>query len=223
MSLERASKPWDSQALPNAGIGKLGIPAWKRGLDLIASAVGLLLLSPFFGLFALLIKLDSKGSVFFRQERIGQGGRPFLIYKFRTMVSDAPRKGGELTVPNDSRITRLGQKLRRVKADELPQLINVFKGEMSIVGPRPEVRRYVDLFADDYREILRVPPGITDLASLKYRDEAAELSRATDPEHEYVTRVLPDKIALAKAYVQRCSLSFDLMLIAKTVVKIVIR
>jgi lipopolysaccharide/colanic/teichoic acid biosynthesis glycosyltransferase len=184
--------------------------------------MGLLLLSPLFALIALVIKLDSKGSVFFRQERVGRGGRSFWIYKFRTMVADAPLKGGQLTAPRDSRITRVGQTLRRIKADELPQLINVLKGEMTLVGPRPEVRRYVDLFRQDYEEILSVRPGITDLASLKYRDESAELSRAADPEREYITRVLPDKIALAKEYVRRSSFSFDLVLIARTIMKIVV-
>jgi lipopolysaccharide/colanic/teichoic acid biosynthesis glycosyltransferase len=203
-------------------VEKLTVPIGKRAFDIVVSSLGLLLLLPLFGLIALVIKLDSKGPVFFRQERVGQGGRPFRIYKFRTMVADAPRRGGQLTAPKDSRITRVGHTLRRIKADELPQLINVLKGEMTLVGPRPEVRRYVDLFQRDYQEILSVRPGITDLASLKYRDESAELSRAEDPEREYITRVLPDKIALAKEYVRRSSFSFDLILIARTIVKIVV-
>jgi lipopolysaccharide/colanic/teichoic acid biosynthesis glycosyltransferase len=201
---------------------KLSATIGKRAFDIALSSLGLLLLLPLFGLIALVIKLDSKGPVFFRQERVGLGGRSFWIYKFRTMVADAPLKGGQLTAPKDSRITPVGQTLRRIKADELPQLINVLKGEMTLVGPRPEVRRYVDLFRQDYEEILSVRPGITDLASLKYRDESAELSRAADPELEYVTRVLPDKIALAKEYVRRSSFSFDLALIARTIVKIVV-
>jgi len=202
---------------------KLSVPAWKRALDIAASALGLVLLSPFFVVTALLIKLDSKGPVFFCQERIGQGGRAFLIYKFRTMVADAALKGGQLTAPNDSRVTRVGQTLRKIKVDELPQLFNVLKGEMTLVGPRPEVRRYVDLFSSDYEEILCARPGITDLASLKYRDESSELALAADAEREYVTRVLPDKIALAKEYVRRSSFGFDLLLIVRTVVKILVR
>lgn len=146
-----------------------------------------------------------------------------MIYKFRTMVADAPLKGGQLTSGGDSRITRLGHILRQTKIDELPQLINVFRGDMSLVGPRPEVPRYVDLFRYDYQEILRVQPGITDLASLKYRDESAILRFAADPEHEYVTRVLPDKIALAKEYARRSSFFLDITLIFRTIVKIFVR
>jgi len=139
------------------------------------------------------------------------------------MVADAPLKGGQLTVGQDPRITRIGRILRKTKIDELPQLINVLRGEMSLVGPRPEVPRYVALFRSDYEQILRVPPGITDLASLKYRDETAVLMLASDPEHEYVTRVLPDKIELAKQYVRQSSFVFDMSLIAKTVSRVIFR
>jgi len=192
----------------------------KRFLDILLSSTGLLLLSPLFVGIALLIKLDSKGTVFFRQERIGQGLRPFRIYKFRTMVPDAARAGALITAGKDPRITRIGRILRKTKIDELPQLINVLRGEMSFVGPRPEVRQYVDLFKRDYEEILSVRPGITDLASLKYRDEQSELGLAADPEQEYIRRVLPDKIALAKEYVHRSSFAFDVALIARTLVRI---
>jgi lipopolysaccharide/colanic/teichoic acid biosynthesis glycosyltransferase len=195
---------------------------WKRPLDLLASSCGLLLLSPLFATIALGIKLDSAGPVFFRQERMGRGLQKFFIYKFRTMTEDAPLKGGQLTVNEDVRITRFGRVLRQTKLDELPQLINVFLGQMSLVGPRPEVARYVELFRSDFEEILRVQPGITDLASLKYRDESALFRLAADPEREYVTRILPDKIALAKEYVQRSSLCFDLSLIFKTLLKVFI-
>jgi len=167
-----------------------------------------------------LIKLDSRGPVFFRQERIGQGFAPFSIYKFRSMVKDAPQRGGLLTAGADPRVTSIGRLLRRTKFDELPQLINVLVGEMSLVGPRPEVRRYVDLFQSDYEEILSVRPGITDLASVKYRDESSVLMNAADPEKEYITRVLPDKISLAKEYVRRSSLLFDASLILDTFVKV---
>jgi lipopolysaccharide/colanic/teichoic acid biosynthesis glycosyltransferase len=142
----------------------------KRLFDIVASAAGLILLSPVMLLTALLIKLDSRGPVFFKQQRVGKGFRPFLIYKFRTMVEDAPQRGSSITVGADPRITRIGRFLRKTKFDELPQLINVLKGDMSLVGPRPEVPRYVEMFRDDYEEILRVRPGITDTASLKYED-----------------------------------------------------
>ena len=189
-------------------------------LDLAAASVGLVVVSPILLLVALLIKADSKGPVFFRQERVGRNSNAFSIYKFRTMVEDASRRGGQLTADGDARITRVGRVLRRLKIDELPQLLNVLRGEMSLVGPRPEVRRYVDLFRDDYEQILRVPPGITDLASLKYRDESSLLETAADPEREYLTRLLPDKIALAKEYVRRSSPLLDVSIILRTVVRI---
>jgi lipopolysaccharide/colanic/teichoic acid biosynthesis glycosyltransferase len=192
----------------------------KRLFDIVVSALGLVLLSPLIVGAALLIKLDSKGPIFFRQERIGKGFRPFGIFKFRTMVQDAPQKGGSITFGADPRITRAGQFLRKTKIDELPQLINVLKGEMSLVGPRPEVRPYVELFPKDYEAILKVRPGITDLASLKYRDEAATLERAENPEDEYLRKVLPDKIGLAKEYIEKASFSFDLKLILRTIFKL---
>ena len=197
-------------------------PIWKRSCDLIVSSLGLLFLSPLLLVTALLIKLDSRGPAFFRQERIGRRFETFSVYKLRTMVADASEKGGLLTSVRDPRITRLGRILRKHKIDELPQLINVLRGEMTLVGPRPEVRRYVNLFRHDYEEILRVRPGITDLASLKYRDESALLAVAADPEQEYITHVLPDKIRLAKEYVRRSSFVFDISLILKTVAKILL-
>jgi len=130
----------------------------KRTFDIVVSVLGLVLLSPLGAVVALLIKWDSRGPVFFRQERVGRGFRPFFIYKFRTMVEDAPRRGGLITVGEDPRITRVGWYLRKTKIDELPQLINVLKGEMRFVGPRPEVRQYVELFRKDYEEILKVRP-----------------------------------------------------------------
>jgi lipopolysaccharide/colanic/teichoic acid biosynthesis glycosyltransferase len=181
----------------------------------------LIILAPFMALVALLIKLDSRGPVFFKQERIGRNFQPFLIFKFRTMVHDAPQRGSAITVGDDPRITRLGHLLRRTKIDELPQLLNVVKGDMSMVGPRPEVEQYVEMFRKDYAEILKVRPGITDLASLKYRDEAAVLSSMKDPEQVYVTRVLPEKIALAKQYVGKASFFYDLRLILQTLFKVV--
>ena len=192
----------------------------KRVFDIVMAAVGLIGLFLFLLLIALLVKLDSPGPIFFRQERIGKGGRPFLIYKFRTMVCDASRKGGLITVGADPRITRVGRILRKTKLDELPQLINVLKGDMSFVGPRPEVRHYVELFRQDYEKILQIRPGITDLASLQYRHEAEWLGQAADPEEEYISRVLPEKIRLAQEYLRQSSLMFDLTLICKTLLKL---
>ena len=149
----------------------------KRTFDILVAAIGLVLFAPLFLLIAILIKVDSKGPVFFRQLRIGINFRAFEIYKFRTMVQKAPQLGKPITYGHDSRITRAGRLLRKAKLDELPQLINVLKGEMSFVGPRPEVPQYVELFRRDYMEILTVRPGITDLASLKYRDEASLLGK----------------------------------------------
>jgi lipopolysaccharide/colanic/teichoic acid biosynthesis glycosyltransferase len=192
----------------------------KRIFDVVIALVGLLLLSPLFFVVSLMIKLGSPGPIFFRQERIGRGFHAFNIYKFRTMVQDASLKGGSITFSGDPRITRVGKFLRKTKIDELPQLINVLKGEISFVGPRPEVRKYVELFRQDYEEILKVRPGITDLASLKYRDEEAVLAHSKDPDREYLNRVLPDKIALAKEYRRRSSFFFDVTLILKTLVKL---
>jgi lipopolysaccharide/colanic/teichoic acid biosynthesis glycosyltransferase len=192
----------------------------KRVLDIAAAGIGLLLLAPLFGVVALMIKLDSPGAVFFKQKRIGKGFRPFWIYKFRTMSEGAPA-ALPLTVGADPRITRVGNFLRRSKIDELPQLINILKGEMTLVGPRPEVPRYVEAFHHDYQEILAVRPGLTDLASLKYRDEARVLGQSGHPEEEYLQRVLPDKIRLGKEYIRRSSLLFDLNLIGKTVLKLI--
>jgi lipopolysaccharide/colanic/teichoic acid biosynthesis glycosyltransferase len=192
----------------------------KRIFDILVSVLGLVLVSPLFLLIAMLIKLDSRGPVLFRQERIGRAFRPFLIYKFRTMVKDAPKRGSLITYGNDARITRVGRMLRNTKLDELPQLFNVLLGQMSFVGPRPEVPCYVELFRKDYEDILKVRPGITDLASLKYRDEAAFLGNTKNPEEEYVNHVLPDKIELAKEYLRQSSLIFDIGLIARTLFRV---
>jgi lipopolysaccharide/colanic/teichoic acid biosynthesis glycosyltransferase len=186
----------------------------KRAFDIIAAALGLLILFPILVLVALAIKLDSTGPVLFTQERVGRNFRSFRIYKFRTMAVNA--RGGALTVGADPRITRFGRLLRQTKIDELPQLFNILTGEMSFVGPRPEVPSYVELFRADYAELLKVRPGLTDLASLKYREEASVLARAQDPQMEYVARVLPDKIHLSKEYIQRSSFLFDLQLIVET-------
>lgn len=192
----------------------------KRAFDIMVSLTGLLVVLPLLPVVAVAIKWDSPGPIFFKQRRMGRGFRPFFIYKFRTMVEDAPAVGMSITAGRDPRITRVGQFLRQSKLDELPQLINVLKGDMSLVGPRPEVPRYVELFREDYKRILQIRPGITDLASLKYCDEAAILGQAENPEEEYVKRVLPEKIRLAKDYMDQSSLYFDIVLIFKTLVKL---
>ena len=192
----------------------------KRLFDVVAAVAGLLVLSPLFALVALAIKLTSPGPVFFRQERVGRDFRPFRIYKFRTMVVDAPRLGGQITAGRDPRITSIGHLLRKTKLDELPQLLNVLFGEMSLVGPRPEVPKYVEMFRPQFAEVLSVRPGITDLASVKYRDENEILGRADDPEAAYVNQVLPDKLALATEYVRRASFWFDVRLIFATFWKV---
>ena len=192
----------------------------KRAFDIMVSLTGLVVVLPLLPVVAVAIKWDSPGPIFFKQRRMGRGFRPFFIYKFRTMVENAPALGISITAGRDPRITRVGQFLRQTKLDELPQLINVLKGDMSLVGPRPEVPRYVELFREDYKEILQIRPGITDLASLQYRDEAAILGQSENPEEEYVRRVLPEKIRLAKDYMNQSSLCFDIMLIFKTLVKL---
>jgi len=192
----------------------------KRMFDIVVAAAALVVLFPLLVLSALLIKLDSPGPIFFKQERIGRNFRPFWIYKFRTMAQDAPARGGLVTIGEDARVTRVGRLLRKSKIDEIPQLTNILRGDMALVGPRPEVRYYVELFRRDYEEILKVRPGLTDLASLKYRDEAALLGKAANPEDEYMRHVLPDKIRLAKDYLRRSSFLFDLSLILKTLFKL---
>ena len=192
----------------------------KRAFDILFATVALILIAPLFVLIAALIKLDSRGPILFKQERVGKGFRPFWIYKFRTM-HEVSCNTSLLTVGADPRITRIGKFLRATKIDELPQLANILKGDMSVVGPRPEVPCYVEMFSDDYAQILRVRPGLTDLASLKYSDEASILGRSENPENEYVNRLLPDKIRLAKEYIHRSSFLFDMRLIFQTFGKLV--
>jgi lipopolysaccharide/colanic/teichoic acid biosynthesis glycosyltransferase len=192
----------------------------KRCADVTLALAGIVLLLPLFVLTALLIRLDSAGPVMFVHERIGRSFRPFRMYKFRTMRADAPLDGSLVTVRGDTRVTRIGRLLRRTKLDELPQLINVLRGEMSLVGPRPEVRRFVEQFRSDYEELLTVRPGITDPASLKYRDEEAILARAACPEDYYVQQVLPDKIQLSKKYVQSASFIGDLFILLRTIFRL---
>jgi lipopolysaccharide/colanic/teichoic acid biosynthesis glycosyltransferase len=189
----------------------------KRLFDLVCAGAALVLLAPLLLGVALWIKLDSSGPVFFRQERVGRGGTPFRIHKFRTMREDAPALGPQLTVGADPRITRAGAFLRRSKLDELPQLIDVFTGTMSLVGPRPEVPRYVAMYPAALRaKVLSVRPGITDPASIAYRDESTLLAAASDPERAYIEQVMPAKLRFAAAYVDRMSLWNDVRLIGAT-------
>lgn len=189
----------------------------KRGFDILFSASVLLALAPLLFAIALVVKLDSPGPVFFRQVRVGRGGREFRIFKFRTMRTDAPRLGPQITVGADPRITRTGHFLRKYKLDEFPQFMNVLIGDMSVVGPRPEVPRYVALYPERTRElVLSVRPGITDLASIEYRDENELLGRAADPERTYVEEVMPAKLSYCERYVRERSFGGDLAIIART-------
>jgi lipopolysaccharide/colanic/teichoic acid biosynthesis glycosyltransferase len=194
----------------------------KRLFDGCLASVGLLMLAPFFLIMALLIKLDSPGPVFYRQARVGRHGQLFRIHKFRTMRHTPQAAGLQITVAGDARITRTGQWLRSSKLDELPQLIDVWQGHMSLVGPRPEVPRYVVHYPPALRDkVLSVRPGITDTASIEYRDESAVLASAADPEHAYIHEVLPHKLALSARYVDEASLWLDIQLIWRTLVAIV--
>jgi len=193
---------------------------FKRIFDFITSLCGLVVLSPMFIVVAVLIKKEDGGSVFFRQIRVGQNGKLFKIYKFRTMVENAERLGAQVTKGDDPRITKIGKVLRKYKLDEFPQLINVLKGEMSLVGPRPEVPKYVRFFEEDYREILKVKPGITDYASLEYKDENELLKGSDDPERVYLEKILPKKIEYYKKYLKEISFFTDLKLILRTIMEI---
>lgn len=192
----------------------------KRTFDIIASSVGLLFLAPLFIIIPLIIKLSDRGPIFFKQKRVGQNFKPFLLIKFRTMLVNADKLGPMITKGDDYRITKIGKFLRKTKLDELPQLINVLKGDISLVGPRPEVEKYVKLFESDYKEILKLKPGITDYASIEFRNEESILKKYDDIEKGYVNWVLPKKIELYKKYL--CDVGFftDIILIFKTIVKI---
>lgn len=189
----------------------------RRILDIAVSASAVICLSPLLLGIALAVKLDSRGPVIFRQVRIGKKFRIFEIYKFRTMVADAPTQGPSITVSGDARITRFGRVLRRTKLDELPQLVNVLRGDMSLVGPRPELPKYVELFKKEYEQILSVRPGLTDPASIEYIDESEVLARASDPEREYITAILPRKVSVSGKYVASRSVTGDIRLMLKTV------
>lgn len=187
----------------------------KRLFDLCFALPGLVLLAPIFLLIAVLIKLDGGGPVFYRQERVGYRGRRFRIWKFRTMVVGAERHG-VLTIGNDPRVTRVGRWLRRFKLDELPQLINVVLGDMSLVGPRPEVPKYVALYTEKELQVLDLMPGITDPASVAFRHENEILGRSLDPERTYVQFIIPEKVSLNLDYARKATVLTDCIVILKT-------
>ena len=173
-----------------------------RLFDIFFSALGLIILLPFFIVFYLLIRIESKGGAFYIQERIGKNGKPFGLYKFRSMRVGSDAEGLLTVGERDNRITRIGYVLRKTKIDELPQLLNVLKGDMSLVGPRPEVRKYTDMYTEEQRKVLCVRPGITDYASIEYVNENELLSKADDPERMYIEKVMPDKIKLNMKYLE---------------------
>jgi lipopolysaccharide/colanic/teichoic acid biosynthesis glycosyltransferase len=193
----------------------------KRLFDILASGLGLLVLSPIFLVLAIWIKLDSEGPVFYRQVRVGRNNKDFKIFKFRSMRINAD-KGSLVTIGDDPRITRSGRFIRKMKLDELPQLINVLTGDMSLVGPRPEVRHYVDYWTPQQMSVLAVRPGITDPASIKFRNENELMGKADDPERYYINTIMQEKLNLYLKYVSHHSLFGDIGLIFKTIAAIVV-
>lgn len=198
-------------------------PSLKRLLDYTVAGVGLVLLAPLLLVLALVIRLGSPGPVFYRGERVGLGGITFRILKFRTMVVEAEKSGGSSTPEDDPRITRVGHMLRRWKLDEAPQLINVVRGEMSLVGPRPQVRWAVDLYTPEERRLLSVRPGITDWASVRFRNEAEILRGSDDPDRLYLEKIAPEKIRLGLWYVDNQTFLEDLRIIFATLRCVIIR
>ena len=192
-----------------------------RFFDFILSLVGIVVLAPIFIVLAIWIKIDSKGPVFYKQVRVGQNGIDFGLFKFRSMVVDADKKGLITVGGRDPRITRSGYFIRKYKLDELPQLINVLVGDMSLVGPRPEVRKYVDLYTDEQQKVLSVKPGITDYASIEYMDENEILGKSTDPEKTYIEEIMPEKIKYNMKYINNKNLFEYFKIILLTVLKIV--
>lgn len=188
----------------------------KRGFDILFSIAGLIILSPLFIIIAVIIKSDSKGPVFFKQTRVGKNGEDFKLIKFRTMNEGKPNNDLLTIGSKDSRITGAGFYLRKYKLDELPQLINVLKGEMSFVGPRPEVRKYVEMYDAQQMRVLAVQPGITDVASIKYRNESELLGSAQDPEDLYIRKIMPEKIKMNLEYINDRSVLKDIKIIFKT-------
>ena len=196
----------------------------KRFLDFIGSLILLILLSPILIILAILIKIDSKGPVFYRQERVTTNGKIFKIFKFRTMIQDADKRGALITGKQDSRITRIGNKIRKCRLDELPQLINILKGEMSFVGTRPEVKKYVDMYTDEMKATLLMPAGVTSMASIKFKDEDEIISKQTKSgktvDEAYVNDILPEKMKWNLEYIKKFSIFEDLKIFIETVIKV---
>ncbi|MBK7182042.1 MAG: sugar transferase [Bacteroidetes bacterium] len=192
----------------------------KRIFDIFFSLIGLILLLPFFLFISILIIIDSKGGVFYKQVRVGKDEIDFKLFKFRSMRTDSDKKGLLTVGGRDSRITRMGYYIRKYKIDELPQLINVLLGDMSLVGPRPEVRRYTDLYNDEQKKVLSVKPGITDYASIEYSNENELLGKADNPERVYIDEIMPAKLKLNLRYIQEQGLLTDVKIIIKTILKI---
>ncbi|MBN4051283.1 sugar transferase [bacterium AH-315-M05] len=192
----------------------------KRFFDVIFSFLGIVLLLPVFIIIAILIKVYSKSSVFYIQKRVGKGNRDFYLYKFRTMTANASEQGYLTVGTRDDRITRIGYYLRKYKLDELPQLLNVLKGDMSLVGPRPEVRQYVDLYTPEQKEVLLVKPGITDYASIEYSNESELLGKAGNSHEAYITQIMPAKLKLNLKYIAEQSLLTDIKIIFNTMHRI---
>ncbi|MDP7319711.1 MAG: sugar transferase [Bacteriovoracaceae bacterium] len=192
----------------------------KSLFDFSISIIAFTFFLPLFMVISALIKLGSKGPIFFKQVRVGKDGKEFKIFKFRTMITDAETKGLQLTVGKDPRITSIGHILRKYKLDELPQLINIIKGEMSFVGPRPEVPKYVSMYNEEQKKVLQVKPGITDVASLEYIDENELLKDAINPEKMYIEKIMPAKLELNYKYIQNQSLFLDIKIIFQTIFKI---
>ncbi|MDD2386989.1 MAG: sugar transferase [Bacteroidales bacterium] len=192
----------------------------KRVFDIVCSFLGLLALLPLFILISILIIIDSKGGIFFRQVRVGKNNKDFKILKFRTMRPNSD-KSGLLTIGSkDNRVTKIGYFLRKYKLDELPQLINVFVGDMSFVGPRPEVRKYVDMYDQKQLKVLSLRPGITDYASIEYSNENELLSKSDNPEQTYINEIMPAKLSLNLKYIKEKGIKTDIRLIFKTIAKI---
>ena len=188
----------------------------KRLLDIVLSGLGLIILSPILLVISILIKIDSKGPIFFRQVRVGKNNLDFKIFKFRTMNVDSDKLGLLTIGDKDPRVTKIGYILRKYKLDEFPQLINVLVGNMSFVGPRPEVRKYVDMYSEADKEILIVKPGITDYASIKYRNEAEIMKNSKNPEQTYINEIMPEKIKLNKDYINSYNIFTDIKIILLT-------
>lgn len=196
----------------------------KRFLDFIGSLILLILLSPILIILAILIKIDSKGPVFYRQERVTTNGKTFKIFKFRTMIQDADKRGTLITGKQDSRITKIGNKIRKSRLDELPQLINILKGEMSFVGTRPEVKKYVDMYTDEMKATLLMPAGVTSMASIKFKDEDEIISKQTKNgktvDEAYVNDILPEKMKWNLEYIKKFSILEDFKICIETVIKV---